>query len=192
MKAAGDNDQPALLGRTPWAAQYPRAVDWLLDSVPRNVSSMVAFLDRPDEACSDRFNRLLQLLPNDFSFCMEFRIGNGHHRCHRIDCCHLDLARFKLLDDDIAWQHGSHLVLQLKRFVGEVGVAGSQDVVGAEAYANFGLERRRDVDIGDDPKTFALQSFGNAGDGLVESERKDFADVVGHGSLLSPMGEPVT
>jgi hypothetical protein len=25
-----------------------------------------------------------------------------------------------------------------------VGVAGSQDAVGAEAYANFGLERRRD------------------------------------------------
>ena len=52
MSAAVDDDQPALSRRLPWAAQYPRDVDWLLDIPVRPVHALLddavaAFAARP-------------------------------------------------------------------------------------------------------------------------------------------------
>ena len=52
MSAAVDDDQPALSQRLPWAAQYPRDVDWLLDIPERPVHALLddavaAFAARP-------------------------------------------------------------------------------------------------------------------------------------------------
>lgn len=52
MSAAVDDDQPALPRRLPWAAQYPRDVDWLLDIPLRPVHALLddavaAFAARP-------------------------------------------------------------------------------------------------------------------------------------------------
>ena len=52
MSAAVDDDQPALSRRLPWAAQYPRDGDWLLDIPVRPVHALLddavaAFAARP-------------------------------------------------------------------------------------------------------------------------------------------------
>ena len=62
--------------------------------------------------------------------------------------------------NDIAGQHGSDLVLDLQGFVGQRRVAGPED------------KRRLHVDLGNDARALAIETLGDAENGLIKADRK--------------------
>ena len=85
-----------------------------------------------------------------------------------IDRGHLDATVGKLLHNHIAGQHGADLVFQLQRLVGELGIAGAEDPILAERYADLLAQRLLHVDLGDDAESFLFQRGHRASDSILE------------------------
>ena len=116
---------------------------------------------------------------------MKLRIVNRLHRRNRVNCRNFRPS-LGILNDDIARQHGPHLVLDLQRFVGERRIARAQDDVGSKIDIDLGLERMLDIDPADDTEALFLKSGFNALDRIVELERQRGRKVVAlRGSSIS-------
>ena len=59
-------------------------------------------------------------------------------------------------------------MLERKRLVGQSRVAGAQDGVGAEAFAELGLQRLANVELGDDAETLLRKRLARGGQSGVE------------------------
>jgi hypothetical protein len=81
---------------------------------------------------SQTFNDVFQLLPDCAGQFAKLWVADGLHGRDRIDGRDLHPAAVKLLNDDVAGQHGPDLVFVLQRLMGEFRVAGAQDQVGVE------------------------------------------------------------
>jgi hypothetical protein len=79
------------------------------------------------------------------------------------------------LQNDIAREHDADLVLGLQRAVGELRVARTEDTIGSPLDAEFRLERRADVDVGQNAEPFLLQGCGDFFDRVLNGTRMVFA-----------------
>src|SRR5664279_3868391 len=81
-----------------------------------------------------------------------------------------------LVDDDIARQHHSDLEHQSERLVSERRVARAEDLVAAKVDVELLLQRRSDVDLGQDTEALGLERRRKSSQGLFVADREVFAD----------------
>ena len=62
------------------------------------------------------------------------------------------------------------ICFQLERFVSELGIARAEDPVLAEFYADLLPQRLLDIDVGEDAKSFRLQSVYCPRNSVVERD----------------------
>ena len=86
-------------------------------------------------------------------------ISSGSHDRHHA-------AAALLVDDDVAGQQQADLELVRERPLRQVRVAGAENHVAAEVGVELLLQRRPDVDLGEDAEPLLLQGLGDALDRL--------------------------
>ena len=134
----------------------------IIDDVPEHI---------PDLSSDARQSRVLDCL-------------HGRDRVYRRN---LDSAILTLLDDDIAGQHGSDLVLGLERLIGHVRIAGAQNAVRTKIDVEFLLQGLLDIDLGQNPEAVPLQDFVVA----EMASSKGMSKVFEKGQLIAdPLSQP--
>ena len=98
----------------------------------------------------------------------------------RINRRHLDLTARSGLHNHVAGKHGSDLVFELQRFMGECRIACSEDTIRPKVHVDLLLECLLNVDFGNDAKALAFESLCRPLNDLIKVCREKLAEVVGH------------
>ena len=114
-------------------------------------------------------DRLFEALTNFLGRFFQKWVVNRQHGGHGIDRRDFDGVASRILNDDIAREHGSNLVFELERVMGKSGIASAKDAIVAKLDPQLFLEGFLDVDLGDDAETLLLQGFRRPADRVVES-----------------------
>src|SRR5690606_20419446 len=110
----------------------------------------------------------------------EAGIVHSLHRSDRINGGDLYETFADLLQYDVAWQHCADAAFLLQGLVGESRVAGAEDDVRSKFDIQLLLQRRRDVDGGEDTEPLGSQRRRDVIDRLVHWHRDRLAEVVAH------------
>jgi len=86
-------------------------------------------------------------------------VGNCLHRGNGINCGNLDTTILLLLQNDVARQHCSYLVLGLKRSIGELWIARAKDQVWTKIDIELLLEVVFHIDFRNYSKIVPLECF---------------------------------
>lgn len=122
-----------------------------------------------------------------FSGLFEARVFNGLHGSDWVNRGDFSTRGIYPLYDDVAGQHGPHLVLKLQCLISKRRIASAQNEIIAEIDANFLLHCRLHIDLGKHTEALLSERIDHSGYCLFHSGVERLGEVVGHRLLAATM-----